>query len=74
MNEHIAVRNKTQYLQVGLFLSFQTKNEDSDQVIIVAPPHSPQRHDHDLGFTNVGVKCKFGDYLFLMLDCWLEVG
>ena len=59
---------------MGSWDAHASKNQESDQVIIVAPPHSPQRHDHDLGFTNVGVKCKFGDYLFLMLDCWLEVG
>ena len=47
MNDHIAVQNKTQYIQVGPLLLFQTKNQESDQVIIVAPPPSPQMHDHD---------------------------
>ena len=37
MNDHIAVQKKTQYIQVGPFLLFQTKNQESDQVIIVAP-------------------------------------
>ena len=41
MKEHIAVQNKRQYMY------FLTETQESDQVIIVAPPPSPPMHDHD---------------------------
>ena len=42
MKEDIAVQNKTQYIQVGLFLYFQTKSQAGDRVIIATPPPYPQ--------------------------------
>ena len=47
MKEHIAVQNKTQYIQVSPFFVVPDQNQERDQVIIYAPPPSPLMHDHD---------------------------
>ena len=43
MKNHIALQNKTQYLQVGCFWLFYMKNHEIDQLLILTPrPPSPQ--------------------------------
>ena len=47
MKEHIAVQNRKQCLQFSPLFSVPDQNQESDQVIVYAPPPSHLIHDHD---------------------------